>query len=171
MSQQSRSARVAVSALSFVVTVLALFVPSAAAYGTPADGPHARHTVAAYGASADGPLTRHAMAAYETPSNGPLTRPAVVSYGTPADRPLTRHTVAAHAAQPTGPQDVPALHVAVAHRPDAHVPGPRPVGPPLTALDIAPHRALGGPDARPAAAYAPIPRPHAAAAPRGPPHR
>ncbi|MEU8957698.1 hypothetical protein AB0C93_25725 [Streptomyces sp. NPDC048518] len=123
MSQQSRSARVAVSALSFVVTVLALLVPSAAAYATPADGP------------------------------------------------LTRHTVAAHAAQPAGPQDVPALHVAVAHRPDAHIPGPRPVGPPPTAFDIAPHRALGGPDARPAAAYAPTPRPHAASAPRGPPHR
>lgn len=123
MSQQSRSARLAVSALSFVVTVLTLLVPSAAAYGTPADGP------------------------------------------------LTRHSVTAHATRPAGPHDVPALQLAAAHRPDAHIPGPRPVGPQPTALDTAPHRALCGPDARTATACAPAQRPHAAAAPRGPPHR
>ncbi|MEV0254504.1 hypothetical protein AB0H82_09575 [Streptomyces sp. NPDC050732] len=123
MAQQSRSARVAASALSLVVTVLALFVPSAAAYGTSADAPPARHTVAA------------------------------------------------HAGKPTGPHDVPALHIAPAHRPDAHIPGPQPAGPAHTAVDTAPHRALGGPDARAATAPAPPRRPLAAAAPRAPPHR
>ncbi|MET8690264.1 hypothetical protein ABZV77_39265 [Streptomyces sp. NPDC004732] len=93
MSQQSRSARLAASAVSLVVTVLALFVPSAAAYGTAADAP------------------------------------------------LTHHTVAAHAQQQAGPHDIPALHVAVAHRPDAHIPGPQPTGPPRTTADTAPHRA------------------------------
>ncbi|MEV7192428.1 hypothetical protein AB0N81_11555 [Streptomyces sp. NPDC093510] len=123
MSQQSRSARLATSALSLLVTVLALFVPTMGAHGTPADGP------------------------------------------------LTRHTVAAHAEDPAGPHDVPALHVALTHRPDAHIPGPQPGGPPRTAVDTAPHRALGGPDTRPGTAP-PLPRqPLAAAAPRGPPHR
>ncbi|MFK4069797.1 hypothetical protein [Streptomyces sp. NPDC029674] len=121
MAQQSRSARLAVSALSLVATVLALFIPSAAAYGAPADAP------------------------------------------------LARHTVAAHAGKPTGPQDVPALHIALAHRPDAHIPGPQPAGPAHTAVDTAPHRALGGPDARPATAPAPPRRPLPTAAPRGPP--
>ncbi len=123
VSQQSRSARLAASAVSLVVTVLALFVPTAAAYGTPADAP------------------------------------------------LTHHTAAAHAQKQAGPHDVPALHVAVAHRPDAHIPGPQPAGPPRTAVDTAPHRARGGPDARPATTPAPPRRPRAAAAPRGPPHR
>ncbi|MFH8610726.1 hypothetical protein ACH4D5_24935 [Streptomyces sp. NPDC018029] len=122
MAQQSRSARLAASALSLVVTVLALFVPSAAAHGAPADAP------------------------------------------------LARHTVVAHVGEPTGPHDVPALHV-VAHRPDAHIPGPQPAGPAHTAVDTAPHRALGGPETRPATAPAPPRRPLAATAPRGPPHR
>ncbi|MFI1676149.1 hypothetical protein [Streptomyces sp. NPDC020607] len=123
MSQQSRSARIAASAVSLVVTVLALFVPSAAAQGTPADGP------------------------------------------------LARHTAVAHAEKQTAPHDVPALHVTVTHRLDAHIPGPQPVGPPRTAVDTAPHRALGGPDARPETVTAPPRRVGTAAAPRGPPQR
>ncbi|MFD4633522.1 hypothetical protein ACFVYR_32505 [Streptomyces sp. NPDC058284] len=123
MPQQSRSARLAASALSLVVTVLALFVPSAAAYGAPAGAPP------------------------------------------------TRHAVAAHAGRPTGPHDTPALHIAVTHRPDAHIPGPQPPGPGPTALDSAPHRARGWADARPATDLAPPQRPRATAAPRGPPHR
>ncbi|MCF3119660.1 hypothetical protein IPZ68_08050 [Streptomyces arenae] len=123
MPQQSRSAHLAVSALTFVVTVLTLFVPSAAAVGTPGDAP------------------------------------------------LDRHTVAAHAGEAPGPHDIPALHVAVTHRPDAHIPGPQPSGPPRTAVDTAPHGALGGPDARPSAAPVPPLWALATAAPRGPPHR
>ncbi|MFF1380581.1 hypothetical protein [Streptomyces sp. NPDC058308] len=123
MSQQSRSARLAASALSFLVTVLVLFVPSAAASG----------------ASADAPPTRHA--------------------------------VGARAGKATGPHDIPALHVAVTHRPDAHIPEPQPAGPAPVPFDTAPHRALSGPDARPATAFAPPQRIHAAAAPRGPPRR
>ncbi|MEV5981824.1 hypothetical protein [Streptomyces sp. NPDC052114] len=122
MPQQSRSARLAVSALSFVVTVLALFVPSAQAYGTPGEGP------------------------------------------------LAPSAVTAHAEKAPGPHDIPALHVVVTHRPDAHIPGPQP-GPPRTAVDTAPHRTLGGPDPRPSAAPAPPLWAVASAAPRGPPHR
>ncbi|MEV7278652.1 hypothetical protein [Streptomyces sp. NPDC093111] len=50
MSQQSRSARLAASALTLVVTVLALFVPVAGAQGVPlpADRPLAHHAVAGY---------------------------------------------------------------------------------------------------------------------------
>ncbi|MFD6436588.1 hypothetical protein [Streptomyces venezuelae] len=123
MSQPSRSARFAASAVSLVVTVLALFVPSAAAYGPPADGP------------------------------------------------LARHTVVAHAEKSSAPHDVPAFHVTATHRLDAHLPGPQPIGPPRTAVDTAPHRALGGPDAEPEAAPAVPRRAGTAAAPRGPPRR
>lgn len=123
MSQPSRSARLASSAVSLLVTVLALFVPSAAAYGTPADGP------------------------------------------------LARHTVVAHAEKQTAPQDIPALHVTVTHRLDAHLPGPQPIGPPRTAVDTAPHRALGGPDVRLRAVPATPRQAGAQAAPRGPPRR
>ncbi|MFF4420683.1 hypothetical protein ACFY04_07825 [Streptomyces sp. NPDC001549] len=126
MPQQSRSARLAASALTLVVTVLALFVPLAGAQGMPM----------------------------------------------PADRPLAHHTVAGHAGQGAGPDDdVPARHVAVTHRPDAHIPGPQPAGPARTAVDTAPRRALGGPDTGPATALAPPRRPAESAAPRGPPHR
>ncbi|MEU7581421.1 hypothetical protein AB0B50_27880 [Streptomyces sp. NPDC041068] len=123
MPQQSRSARLAASALTLVVTVLALFVPVAGAQGMPTDGP------------------------------------------------LTHHMVVAHAGQGAGPDDVPALHVAVTHRPDAHIPGPQPAGPARTAVDAAPRRALGGPDTRPATALVPPGSPAESAAPRGPPHR
>ncbi|MFC9583606.1 hypothetical protein ACFVJ8_12365 [Streptomyces yangpuensis] len=126
MPQRSRSARLAASALTVVVTVLALFVPVAGAQGMLM----------------------------------------------PADRPLADHTVAGHAGQEAGPDDdVPARHVAVTHRPDAHIPGPQPAGPARTAVDTAPHRALGGPDTGPATALAPPRRPAESAAPRGPPHR
>ncbi|MFF3645242.1 hypothetical protein [Streptomyces sp. NPDC002564] len=121
MAQQSRSARLAASALSLVVTVLALFAPSAAAHGTPADAP------------------------------------------------LPRHTAVAHAQQPAVPHDVPGLHVALTHRPDAPLPGPEPAGPAPTAAAAAPHRALGGPDTHGTGAPAPPRRPRAATAPRGPP--
>ncbi|WP_331725761.1 hypothetical protein OG264_38640 (plasmid) [Streptomyces xanthophaeus] len=123
MPQRSRSARLAASALTLVVTVLALFVPVAGAQGMPV----------------------------------------------PADRPLAHHAVPA--GEGAGPDDVPARHVAVAHRPDAHIPGPQPAGPARTAVDTAPHRALGGPDTGPATALAPPRRPAGSAAPRGPPHR
>ncbi|WP_125510775.1 hypothetical protein [Streptomyces sp. WAC 01529] len=124
VSRQQRSARLASCASALLVTVLALFAPSAA-----------------------------------------------YAYGTPADGPLTHHTVAAQAGKESGPKDTPALRVGVAHRLDAHLPGPQPAGPPRTAVDTAPHRATGGPDPRPAAPRA---QPHEAAesaAPRGPPHR
>ncbi|MFI7322222.1 hypothetical protein [Streptomyces venezuelae] len=123
MSQPSRSARLAASAVSLVVTVLALFAPSAVAHGTPADGP------------------------------------------------LARHTAVAHAEKQTAPHDSPALHVTVTHRLDAHLPGPQPAGPPRTAVDTAPHRALGGPDVRREAVPAAPWRAGAQAAPRGPPRR
>ncbi|MGA4846894.1 hypothetical protein ACOBQB_11720 [Streptomyces sp. G5(2025)] len=56
MSQQSRPARLAASALSLVVTVLALFTPSAAmAYRTPAAEPLTHHTVAAHVGERTGP--------------------------------------------------------------------------------------------------------------------
>ncbi|MGW6574422.1 hypothetical protein ACWGAN_19935 [Streptomyces sp. NPDC054945] len=126
MPQQSRSARLAASALTLVVTVLALFVPVAGAHGMPM----------------------------------------------PADGRLAHHTVAGHdAGQGARPDDVPARHVAVTHRPDAHIPGPQPAGPPLTAVDTAPRRLLGGPGTVPATALAPPRRPAESAAPRGPPHR
>ncbi len=123
--QRSRSTRLAASALTLVVTVLALFVQAAGAQGMLM----------------------------------------------PADRPLAHHTVAGHAGQGAGPDDVPALHLAVTNRPDAHIPGPQPAGPARTAVDTAPHRALGGPDTGPATALAPPRRPAESAAPRGPPHR
>ncbi len=96
---------------------------------------------------------------------------AAAAAGIRADSTPTRHTVAAHAGQRTAAEDAPAFTVAVAHRLDAHLPGPQPVGPPRTAADTAPHRATGGPDTQPAAPRA---RSHEAidsAAPRGPPHR
>ncbi|WP_159072453.1 hypothetical protein [Streptomyces formicae] len=44
MAQQTRSARLAASALALVVTVLAFFVPAATtAYGAPGDAPGAHH--------------------------------------------------------------------------------------------------------------------------------
>ncbi|QEV16343.1 hypothetical protein [Streptomyces alboniger] len=95
---------------------------------------------------------------------------AAAAAGIRADGTPTHHTVA-HAGKQTGTEDAPAFTVAVAHRLDAHLPGPQPVGPPRTAADTAPHRATGGPDTRPAAPHA---RSHEAidsAAPRGPPHR
>lgn len=125
MPQPSRSARLAASALTLVVTVLALFVPVAGAQGMPV----------------------------------------------PADRPLAQHTVAGHAGPGARPDDVPARYVAVTPRPDAHIPGPQPAGPARTAVDTAPRRAQGGPDAGPAAGLAPPPGPAGSAAPRGPPHR
>ncbi|CAM5684294.1 putative protein OS=Streptomyces alboniger OX=132473 GN=CP975_01420 PE=4 SV=1 [Streptomyces alboniger] len=123
MSQQRRPARLAASALSLLVTVLALFVPSAAtAYGAPGDG-----------------------------------RPA-------------HPAVAAHAGERTGPEDVPALRVTVAHRLDAHIPGPQPPGSPRTSPDVVPPHGPCGPDARPVARTTPR-QACQAAAPRGPPHR
>ncbi|MGW7262405.1 hypothetical protein [Streptomyces sp. NPDC054842] len=125
MPRRSRSARLAASALTLVVTVLALFVPVAGAQSAPV----------------------------------------------PAGRPLAHHTVAGHAGQGAGPDDVPALHVALTHRPDAHIPGPQPAGPARGAVDTAPRRALGGPDTGPATALAPPRGAAESAAPRGPPHR
>ncbi|GHB30645.1 hypothetical protein GCM10010331_16300 [Streptomyces xanthochromogenes] len=125
MPQQSRSARLAASALTLVVTVLALFVPVAGAQGMPV----------------------------------------------PPDRPLTHHTAAGHARQGVGPDGVPLPHVAVTHRPEAHIPGPQPVGPARTTVDRVPRRALGWPDTGPATTLAPPRRPAESAAPRGPPHR
>ncbi|MCB5167390.1 hypothetical protein LG634_21440 [Streptomyces bambusae] len=89
----------------------------------------------------------------------------------PADELLARHTVVGHAGQGAGPDDVPALLVALTHRPDAHIPGPQPAGSARTAVDAAPHGALGGPGAGPGSARVPPRRPAESAAPRGPPHR
>ncbi|MFC9817653.1 hypothetical protein ACFVJM_37025 [Streptomyces virginiae] len=125
VQQRSRSARLAASALTLLVTVLALFVPVTGAHGMPM----------------------------------------------PADGPLAHHTVAGHTEQGAGPDDVPALHLAVTHRLDAQIPGPQPAGPARTAVDTAPHRVLGGPGTGPATALAPPRRPAESAAPRGPPHR
>ncbi|MEV6719327.1 hypothetical protein AB0M94_00230 [Streptomyces xanthochromogenes] len=125
MPRQSRSARLAASALTLVVTVLALFVPVAGAQGVPL----------------------------------------------PADRPLSHHTAAGHAGRGAGPDDIPVPQVAVAHRSDAHIPGPQPAGPASTAVDTAPRRVVGGPDTGPATSLVPPRRPAESAAPRGPPHR
>ncbi|MFE0172169.1 hypothetical protein ACFWZ2_07605 [Streptomyces sp. NPDC059002] len=124
MSQQTRSARLAASALALVVTVLAFFVPA-----------------------------------------------ATTAYGTADEAPGPHHVAVAHDRSAVAPDDVPALRVAAAHRVDAHIPGPQPAGPPRTAVDTAPHGALGGPDARPAGVLAPPRHAVAAAAPRGPPLR
>ncbi|MER7764157.1 hypothetical protein [Streptomyces sp. NPDC097619] len=125
MPQQSRSARLAVSALTLVVAVLALFVP--------------------------------------------MTGPQGILL--PSDRPLSLHTVAGHAGQGAGPDDVPALRLAVAHRHDAHLPGPQPAGSAGTAVDTVPHGVFGGPATDPPTALAPPRRPTGPAAPRGPPAR
>ncbi|MBM7173739.1 hypothetical protein JQK87_36250, partial [Streptomyces sp. G44] len=56
MSQQSTPARVAAAALSLVVTVLALFAPSAAtAHGTAAPEPLTHHTAAVHAGKQTGP--------------------------------------------------------------------------------------------------------------------
>jgi hypothetical protein len=123
VSQQRRPARLAASALSLLVTVLALFVPSAA-----------------------------------------------TAYGAPGDGRLAHHAVAPHAGKQAGPEDVPALRVTVAHRLDAHIPGPQPLGSPRTSPDVVPPREPYEPDARPAARSTPR-QTSGAAAPRGPPHR
>ncbi|MEV0126269.1 hypothetical protein AB0I16_32795 [Streptomyces sp. NPDC050703] len=123
MPQQRRSARLAASGLSLLVTVLALFVPSAA-----------------------------------------------TAYGAPGDGRLTHHTVAAHAGEQAGAEDVPALRVTVAHRLDAHIPGPQPQGSPRTSPDVVPPLPPSGTDARPVSRVSSH-RTIEAAAPRGPPHR
>ncbi|MGV9885005.1 hypothetical protein [Streptomyces sp. NPDC003006] len=96
---------------------------------------------------------------------------AATAYGSFDDGPLTHHTVVAHAGKQTGPEDAPALRVVLAHRLDAHIPGPQPVGPARTAVDTAPHRAAGGPDARPATTRVQPREAVGSAAPRAPPHR
>ncbi|WP_159043856.1 hypothetical protein [Streptomyces sp. NRRL S-1521] len=56
MPQQRRSARLAASALSLLVTVLALLVPSSATvHGAPGDGRLTHHTVAAHAGKRSGP--------------------------------------------------------------------------------------------------------------------
>ncbi|EPH45123.1 hypothetical protein ABT390_22000 [Streptomyces aurantiacus] len=148
MPYRTRSARLAASLLSAVVAVLAFAVPSSSRAAT-AIGAAAQHWVTpAAAAQLSGTHTANSPGQQRPRAHG-----AHVSYGA------------------EGPAGTRAVHAAVAHLHQGHLPHPPFPGTTGPGTERAPHRSLGGPDARLFTSTPPAQFAHAAAEPRGPPSR
>ncbi|MFF8659107.1 hypothetical protein [Streptomyces huasconensis] len=105
VSQQSRAARLAASALSLVVTVLALFAPSAAtAYGTPAPEPLTHHTVAAHAGKQTGPEDVPALRVAAHRLDTHLPAPHLAGPARTASDPAPHRATGGPATHPTAPR-------------------------------------------------------------------
>ncbi|QIB41906.1 hypothetical protein [Streptomyces aureoverticillatus] len=147
MPYRTRSARLAASLLSAVVAVLAFAVPSSRAATAVGSAAQAWVTPAAAQQSG-GPYTTKSPGQQRPRAHG-----AQASYGTES---------------PAGTR---AVHATVAHLHQGHLPHPPFPGTTGPGAEHAPHRSLGGPDARPFTSTSPARFAHAAAEPRGPPSR
>ncbi|MFD5699383.1 hypothetical protein [Streptomyces lasiicapitis] len=148
MPYRTRSARLAASLLSAVVAVLAFAVPSSRAATAVGSAAKPWVTPAAAAQQSGGPYTTKSPGQQRPRAHG-----AQASYG---------------ADSPVGPR---AVHATVAHLHQGHLPHPPFPGTTGPGAERAPHRSLGGPDARPFTSTPPARFAHAAAEPRGPPSR
>ncbi|GGS21872.1 hypothetical protein GCM10010252_71480 [Streptomyces aureoverticillatus] len=147
MPYRTRSARLAASLLSAVVAVLAFAVPSSSRAAT-AIGSAAQHWVTPAAVQQSGTHTANSPGHQRPRAHG-----AHASYG--AESPAATR----------------AVHAAVAHLHQGHLPHPPFPGTTGPGTERAPHRSLGGPDARLFTSTQPAQFAHAAAEPRGPPSR